>query len=163
MDSSNRRGDYERVKPFMFKDSENLGKTFYVCDFRHAVNQTRAFRDLKPTKVILISNLDYKVGFELLSPKNKNLSKRISFSENVFMEFEKGTQNINYKKHVPIFDNTGGSVYQSNALFVFESKREAELKYNELLELFLSDLEEKKQVVISELDTRIAFIKSKKV
>lgn len=165
MDSFLRSGleDHERVKDYLIKDSEHIGKTYYVCDFRHAVGQSRAFRDLKPTHVILISKEDYKNGFEALSPKNKNLSKRICFSENVFIEMLKSNGEINYKKHVPIYDNTGSNALDSCALFIFESKKEAEIKYNELIDLFISDLEEKKKVVLSEIENQIYFCNNKKI
>ena len=105
MDSFLRSGlsDHDRVKDYLVADSSHIGKIYYVCDFRQAVEQSRAFRDLKPTKVILISKEDYKNGFEKLSPKNKDLSKRIYFSENVFMELNKNNGEINYKKHIQIY------------------------------------------------------------
>ena len=55
-----RTQDNVRVKAFTVADSEHLNKAFFVCDYRRNIDKTKAYRDLNPTKALLISVEAYK-------------------------------------------------------------------------------------------------------
>lgn len=154
-----RKNEDQRVKDFIIKDSKYLNKIFYVCDFRRSIQQDRAFRDLKPTQVMLVRNEVYQE--ELIKMDEKLIPKKICFSENVFISLKKNGE-LNYKKHIPIFDNTGHSVYDSFALFVFDTEDEAKNKYNELLDVYIAELEVEEKIVLKKISDKILDAKNRR-
>lgn len=155
---TNRAFEDKRVQGFTNENSEHLGKIFYVCDFRKDINQSRAFRDLKPTKAILVSVIESNKKYK----EKKSLEpKVVYFSKNVFVPLDKNGV-PNYTKPIPIFDNTGNQ-YTSFALFAFSSLEEANDKYNELVDFYIDELEEEKKVVLSKIDSKIKDAKGKRV
>lgn len=160
-----RINETKRVEEYTCENSDHIGKTFYVCDFRRSVNQERAFRDLKPTKAVLITQKQYQEEIDKINEnadsKKNILAKKIYFSENVFVSLDKNGE-LNGKKHIPIFDNTGHSARDSHALFVFETEKEARKKYNELLDDYISNLEDELRMAEARIENKISEAKEKR-
>ena len=160
MSGHERKGDSLRVKEFTKENSQHLGCVFFVCDYRIDVRNEKAFRNLKPTEAMLISVDDYKKGCEAAGIK----PKQVYFSQNVFVQFSPKSEydhgkkcftkgGLNFKKHLPIFDNTGSSASLSCALFILEDKDSAVKKYRELLDIAVDDFTE----LLQKFDKRIKY------
>lgn len=104
------------------KNSDNVGKTFYVCDHRKPDFNKKAIRNVKP---ILIIVLDLK-NFEEEGKKYP----RVYYSNFALIPVDsKGKPK--YSGHVSPYDNTGYRSYAGTPINVFDNYEECVNFYNQ--------------------------------
>lgn len=107
---------------------KNVGRVFWICDYRQPDINKKAIRHLRPTEAMLVSNDNL--------PENKT----IYYSNNHFRAMNaKGGISAT---PIPVFDNTG---YRSNSgtpIAVFDNEQECINFYNEQIDTIVAMYDE---------------------
>lgn len=103
------------------KNGNNIGKTFYVCDYRKPDFNKKAIRNVKPTKIIV---LDQK-HFEEVGKKYP----RVYYSNFALIPIDSKGK-LKYSSPVPPYDTTGYRSYAGVPINVFDNYKECVEFYN---------------------------------
>lgn len=94
------------IKDLTSSNNPNVGKEFWICDYRFRDITDKAIRNVHPTKAILV---------------NKQEGERVYYSETYFVDAAKKS------KKIKLFDNTGFRSYAGEPLHVFDNEQECML------------------------------------
>lgn len=103
------------------KNSSNISKTFYVCDYRKPDFNKKAIRNIKPTKIVV---LDQK-HFEEVGKKYP----RVYYSNFALIPVDSKGK-LKYSSPVSPYDTTGYRSYAGVPINVFDNYEECVEFYN---------------------------------
>lgn len=136
------------------KNSNNIGKTFYVCDYRKPDFNKKAIRNVKPT---LITVLDVK-HFEEVSKKYP----RVYYSNFALIPVDSRGK-LKYSSPVPPYDTTGYRSYAGTPINVFDNYEECVDFYNKQIDSVVDQYKTYISTIIDSLTKEMESIQELKI
>lgn len=136
------------------KNGNNIGKTFYVCDYRKPDFNKKAIRNVKPTKVII---LDQK-HFEEAGKKYP----RIYYSKFALIPVDSKGK-LKYSNHIPPYDTTGYRSYAGTPVNVFDNYEECVEFYNQQVDSVVNQYKNYISTVVDNLTKEMETIQELKI
>lgn len=126
-------------------DGKHNRKIVWICDLRYKDYDDKPIRHIKPTRVIIRSNIE--------------TTKRIYYSDSHFCKLN-SKDNILTSQVIALFDNTGYRCLSGTALNVFDNKGACIRYYKKLCKKAISGLENHKENKVQIIDDKIEDYKS---
>lgn len=117
---------------------EHDGKIVWICDYVRPDFSNKPIRNLPPVKVLICVN---------------DAADRIYYSNSHFKKLNGKGEPI--KSGIKPFDNTGYRSYAGNPVSVFDNEEECRLKWKELVDKTVRELEQHKEGVAARCDREI--------
>lgn len=124
------------------KNSDNVGKTFWVCDYRKPDINKKAIRHVKPTCVMVLN----EKHFEDLGKK----FPRVYYSAFVLVPIDRKGK-LKYSQYIVPYDNTGYRSYTGIPLNVFDNEQECIDFYNKQIDIVLKMYQDYMSTIIQSL------------
>lgn len=136
------------------KNSDNVGKTFWVCDYRKLDFNKKAIRNVKPTKIIV---LDQK-HFEEVGKKYP----RVYYSNFALIPVDSKGK-LKYSSPVPPYDTTGYRSYAGVSINVFDNYKECVDFYNYQIDNVVNLYKNRISTVVDNLTKEMESIQELKI
>lgn len=136
------------------KNSDNIGKTFYVCDYRKPDFNKKAIRNVKP---ILIMVLDQK-HFEEAGKKYP----RVYYSNFALIPVDSKGK-LKYITPVPPYDSTGYRSYAGIPINIFDNYKECVDFYNKQVDNVVNEYQKYISTIVDDLTKEMENIKELKI